>query len=90
MNKIQTVVKYYKDRENLSYRKFAEELNTHILQGKYSHQAIKDWVDGRSEPRLGTMLQISVYTSNKTHWCVEMAEEIISILEEKISSQLTP
>ena len=82
MSKIQTILNYYKESRNLSLRQFAEELNLWIEQGKYSHQAIKDWLDGRYEPKLGKLLQVLRYAPRES-WQYQMAEQLVKTIEEK-------
>lgn len=83
MNKIQTVVSYYKDKEKLSYRNFSDALNRYIKDGGCSYQAVKDWIDGKYDPRLGVLLQILRY-SRSEQWQFKMATQLVEIIEENL------
>ena len=81
MNKIQTIVKFTKIEEALSYRDFASTLEKSIKQGGVSHQTVADWVDGKYVPRIGTILQIIRYSEAGT-WERRFAELIEGALLE--------
>jgi transcriptional regulator with XRE-family HTH domain len=74
MTEINQVVKAYRERHNLSLRKFADQINQHLINTDVTHQTVSRWESQEkpAEPDMRLLFEcVATYTDWRAHFAVD-------------------